>query len=146
MITKEVKYENFDGVEVTETLHFHLSKQELTELTVIEPDLMKRLLDAFKTNNTSEIYKIFKKFVLSAYGVKADSNTFIKDESTKKFEYTLAFEAVMEEILKDTTSLFAFIKGVIPKNIADQLPPTPEMYTPEKTKELISELEQKVNA
>ncbi len=146
MITKEVIYENFDGVEVKETLHFHLNKQEITEFRMTKEDMIKNMIDAVENKNTSEIFKMFKALVLKSYGIRADNNTFLKGEATKNFEYTLAYEAVMEDITKDSTSMFAFIKGVLPKELSKDLPDTPEYYTEERTQELLGELKQKVNA
>lgn len=146
MITKEVKYENFDGVEVTETLHFHLSINEMREISVTEPEFLTRMFNAVKNDDTSELYKIFKTIVLAAYGKKLDAGTFVKDENTKNFEYTLAFAALMDDIVSDSNTMFAFIKGILPKTVSDQLPATPAVYTEEKKKELIEELEKKIDA
>ena len=146
MITKEVTYENFEGETVKETLHFHLNKQELTELSVTNPEYLSNMLNAVKNKDVSEIYKIFKGIVLKAYGVKIDNNTFVKGEKTKNFEYTLAFDALMEDIVMNENSMFSFFKDILPKEVASEFPDTPAVYTEEKSKELIEELEQKINA
>ena len=146
MIKYDVTYENFEGKEVTKTLHFHLNNQELQEIGINNHDMVPKMISAIENGEVGEMYKTFKKLVVLSYGVRVDDDTFVKDDNTKMFEHTLAFSAFMQLVTEDAMSLITFMKGVLPKKVAETLPSNPEDYTEEKTQELVAELKSKINA
>lgn len=119
MVKETVTYKDFNGVEHTEELRFHLSEIELVEIENAMPGGMSAFLDRIiKESDNKEIFKWFKEIVIMSYGVKsADGKSFVKDEKVREnFKYSAAFSAFMMNLISGgTDKMTAFINGVIPK-------------------------------
>ena len=125
MLKKTVTYEDFDGNVRTEDLYFFISKSELTEMELSTPGgLTKKLESITKSQNGSEIMKVFKDIILKAYGEKADDGRgFIKKRNgvllAEEFEQTAAYDALFTELLLDPDKAAAFINGIMPKDLIE---------------------------
>ena len=80
MLSKKIKYTDYNGVEREETFLFNLSKAELMEMELGTAgglaDMIKSIVAA---QDTPSIVKIFKKIILKAYGEKSpDGKRFLK--------------------------------------------------------------------
>lgn len=135
MITKTVKYVDFDGNNRIENLQFHLSKTELMELAMDLPDEVSEVIgdDPNKVDNTTAgrlletlggkgVLEFIKKLLLKSYGIKSeDGRSFVKNEKlSTEFSYTLAFDTILEELMMNEEAAAEFVNGVIPANIENK--------------------------
>lgn len=125
MIKKEVTYVNpLNDEEVTETLHFNLSKGELIELELQTPggvaELWKRV---GASQDKGFIYGELKKLLILAYGVKsADGTKFVKnDRIREEFEGSEAYSEFLTQLLTDTDLAVSFMNGIMPKDLATEV-------------------------
>ena len=124
MLSKKIKYVDYNGVERDETFLFNLSKAELMEMELGTTgglaDMIKNIVAA---QDTPSIVKIFKKLVLQAYGEKSpDGKRFIKvDENgqplSRKFAETEAYSNLVMELATDADAAAKFVRGSVPGDI-----------------------------
>ena len=123
MIQKTITYNDYNGVERTETFRFNLSKAEIMEMEMSTTgglaEMVKRVVDA---KDAPTIIKIFKDLILKSYGVKSDDGRrFIKsDKLREEFEQTEAFSILFMELATDAEAGAAFVIGNVPSAIAGQ--------------------------
>ena len=129
MLTKTVKYIDYNDNERTETLNFHLTKAEIAEMELSMPGGMsatvKRIIEA---QDTKELIAIFKDLLLKSYGVKSpDGRRFIKhDELREEFSQTEAYSEMFMELATDAKADSDFVNGIIPDDMQEQLKNMPE--------------------
>ena len=129
MLTKTVKYTDYNGNERTETLNFHLTKAEIAEMELSMPGGMsvtiQRIIEA---QDTKELIAIFKDLLLKSYGVKSpDGRRFIKnDELREEFSQTEAYSEMFMELATDAKAASDFVNGIIPADMQEQLKNMPE--------------------
>ena len=124
MLSKKIKYVDYNGVERDETFLFNLSKAELMEMELGTTgglaDMIKNIVAA---QDTPSIVKIFKELVLKAYGEKSpDGKRFIKvDEKGNPlsigFSQTEAYSNLFMELATDADAAVKFVRGIIPGDI-----------------------------
>ena len=124
MLSKNIKYTDYNGVEREEAFLFNLSKAELMEMELGTTgglaDMIKNIVAA---QDTPSIVKIFKELVLKAYGEKSpDGKRFIKvDENgqplSRKFAETEAYSNLFMELATDADAAVKFVRGIIPGDI-----------------------------
>lgn len=124
MLSKTIKYTDYNGVEREEKFLFNLSKAELMEMqygtTGGLTETIKRII---QTEDSATIIKIFKDLVLKAYGEKSlDGKRFMKvDENGKPlyiaFSQTEAYSNLFMELATDSEAAANFIKGIIPSDV-----------------------------
>ena len=124
MLTKNIKYTDYNGVEREEKFLFNLSKAELMEMELgTTGGLAETIQRVVEAQDTPSIIKIFKDLILKAYGEKSsDGKRFIKiDENGKPlsiaFSQTEAYSELFMELSSDAEAAANFIKGIIPKDI-----------------------------
>ena len=128
MLKKTIKYTDYNGVERTEDFYFNLNKAEIMEMqltTVGGLDAyLKKIISA---QDMPTLMRIFKDLVLKSYGVKSDDGRrFIKNEKLREeFEQTEAYSILYMELSTDAESAAAFVNGIIPADVAKQLPKDP---------------------
>ena len=128
MLKKTIKYTDYNGVERTEDFYFNLNKAEIMEMqltTVGGLDAyLKKIISA---QDMPTLMRIFKDLVLKSYGVKSDDGRrFIKnDKLREEFEQTEAYSILYMELSTDAESAAAFVNGIIPADVAKQLPKDP---------------------
>lgn len=124
MLSKKIKYTDYNGVEREETFLFNLSKAELMEMELGTAgglaDMIKNIVAA---QDTPSIVKIFKKLVLQAYGEKSpDGKRFLKvDEKGNPlsvgFSQTEAYSNLFMELATDADAAAKFVRGIVPGDI-----------------------------
>lgn len=120
MLTKTFTYEDYNGVERTETHYFNLTKSELMEMELSTTggyvDMINRIKDA---QDGPAIMGEFKKLILKAYGVKSpDGKRIIKGKQiSEEFEQTPVYDMLFMELLTDAEKAAAFINGIVPKEL-----------------------------
>lgn len=125
MITKTITYTDYNGEERTETAMFHLTKAELLEMEMsVDGGLTAMLNRIVETRNAPELIKIFKDLILRSYGEKSpDGRRFIKnDKLREEFAQTEMFSELFMKLSTDDGEAAEFVSGLIPKDIAKNLP------------------------
>ena len=125
MIKKTITYTDYNGVERTENFYFNLNKAEIMEMEIGTTgglaEMIQRVVDA---KDAPAIIKIFKDLVLKAYGEKSDDGKrFIKStELSNAFSQTEAYSIIFMELATDSDAAAKFINGIVPADMAQQLP------------------------
>ena len=128
MLKETIKYTDYNGVERTEDVWFHLSKAELMEwemgTTGGLTEMIKRIVDA---QDAPAIIKIFKELVLKAYGQKSpDGKRFIKSEElATEFSQTEAYSQLFMDLATDADKAAAFVNGIMPSDVAEKAAAAP---------------------
>ena len=124
MITKTIKYTDYNGVEREEKFLFNLTKAELMEMEMgTTGGLAETIQKIVETQDTPSIIKIFKDLLLKSYGEKSpDGKRFIKVNDDGKplsvqFEQTQAYSELFMELATNSEAAVEFIKGIIPSDI-----------------------------
>ncbi len=134
MIKKTVKYEDFNGNEVVEDLYFNYTKTELMKLQF--NGTLDTINKAQETNDVNSMALFADDFVKNAYGIKSeDGKRFIKSkEIAEEFAQSLAYDALMNDLMFKEGEFDKFVRLVIPKDISSKID-TPEIQ--EKVKKMI---------
>ena len=126
MLKKTITYNDYNGVERTEDFYFNLSKAELMEMEMsISGGLTEMIEKIVATKDGPAIMKIFKELVLKAYGEKsADGKRFEKKNGAlaEAFAETEAYSQIFMELATDADKAAEFVNGIMPSDIAKQLP------------------------
>lgn len=123
MLTKTIKYEDWNGVEREEDFYFNLSESELMELELgTEGGFTNMMQNIIKRKNAPKLMETFKTLILKSYGEKsADGRRFIKSaELSDEFVQTPAYDKLFVELCTDADAASAFINGVVPKKLSDK--------------------------
>ncbi len=127
MLKKTITYVDYLGTTRVEDLYFNLSKSELSDMQMsVDGGLDKWLDKIMKGKNNREIYNTFVEIVDKAYGeLSPDGKFHIKEDEDghklyKKFKQSPAYDALMDEICQNETTIAEFCKGILPKAL-----PTP---------------------
>jgi hypothetical protein len=124
MLKREITYETFDGEVLTEIFYFNISKPELVDLEVEYKEGLSNLLQKIvKAEDGKALVEHFKRIILLAYGEKSeDGKRFIKnDKLREEFSQSAAYNALFMELATDENAAATFIKGVIPKDMTQEL-------------------------
>lgn len=133
MLKKTITYEDYNGEERTEDFYFNLNQAELTEMELsISGGLSEMIKKITQAKDTPAIIKIFKELILKSYGEKSpDGKRFIKSEAlSQEFSQTEAYPKLFMELATDEHAAADFVNGIIPKNLASQIPDNYVSVTP----------------
>lgn len=128
MIKKTVTYVDFDEQERTEDFYFNLTQAELTKMfNSVSGGLEKYLDQIIKTKDAPKIMENFEAILKASYGVKTnDGRGFMKSEELfESFKATQAYSDIFMELCTDAEAAAAFIKGILPKNLAAEIDKSP---------------------
>ena len=127
MITKTIKYTDYNGVEREEKFLFNLSKAELMEMEMgTKGGLTEMIQKIIETQDQPSIIAIFKKLVLQAYGEKsADGKRFVKTDENGRplsiaFSETEAYSILFMELATNADSAAQFVNGIIPNDLKEE--------------------------
>lgn len=127
MLKKTITYTDYLGTTRIEDKYFNLSKSELSEMQMsVDGGLDKWLDKIMKGKSNREIYNTFVEIVDRAYGeLSPDGKFHLKEDDEghklyKKFKQSPAYDALMDDICQNETTIAEFCKGILPKNL-----PTP---------------------
>lgn len=123
MLTKKIKYVDFDGEEREEEACFHISKAELTQMRLSASGGMeKRLRRIIDTKDQPALIKQFAELLDMSYGVKSDDGRkFMKSpEILADFKATEAYSQVFMELLSSDEAASEFIKAVLPSDLVEE--------------------------
>lgn len=127
MLKKDITYEDLDGNEITETFWFHLSKAELAEMALGKEGKSGGFETWVRTiinSNDGEVMtQTFKKILLSTIGERSEDNKrFIKNDQIRdNFVQSDAYSVLFMEVMTDADKMSAFINGVVPSNMRDEV-------------------------
>ena len=120
MLSKNIKYTDYNGVEREEKFLFNLSKAELMEMEMgTVGGVTEMIQKIIETQDQPSIIKIFKELILKAYGEKsADGKRFIKsDEEAKAFSQTEAYSELFMKLATNAEAAAEFVNGIVPKQL-----------------------------
>lgn len=122
MITKTIKYTDYNGVERTEEHCFHLSKIERVRLDSKYPGGIEKWIEVQSKNSTQyELLSLIEEIIQTAHGVKSDDGIrFIKStENTNSFVESEAYSEFVIGLLSGENAVEKvtdFITRVIGEN------------------------------
>lgn len=121
MFKKTIKYENFNGEEVSKDFYFHLSKAELLEMGF--SDMQARVTRIMEAKDNLAILKEFSTLIGMAVGIRSeDGETFVKDERAKNLLMrSPAYDELLMELVTDAEAGSAFIKNLLPEKMQKEL-------------------------
>jgi hypothetical protein len=120
MLKKVIKYTDYNGVEREEPFYFNLNKAELIELEMsVDGGLTEFITRVVQTQDQKELIKLFKSFILKAYGVKSDDGKrFIKSpEISEEFASTEAYSELFMELMSSTENMTNFVNALAPQGV-----------------------------
>lgn len=128
MYKTQMTYEDLDGNERTETLYFRFSEAEVNDMQYSEAggfaNMLMRIIEA---QDQPTIMKLFRKFILEAYGVKGpDGRGFIKEDPidghklANDFKQTEVFNQYYMKLISDPDEAIRFFNGVFPEKLIKQ--------------------------
>lgn len=123
MLKKTVTYEDYNGIERTETFRFNLSKAELMEMELgVDGGYAETIKKIIAAKEVPELIKLFKELVLKAYGKLDDKGVrFMKNpEITAEFVESPAYSEIFMELVMDDQKAAEFVTGIMPKDLSTQ--------------------------
>ena len=128
MITKTIKYTDYNGTEREEKFLFNLSKAEIMEMEMsIKGGLAETIQQVVEAQDTPEIIRIFKELILKAYGEKSvDGKRFIKVDDkgvplSLGFSQTEAYSELFMELSTNADEAAKFVNGIVPVDMQKAL-------------------------
>ena len=124
MLTRTFEYKGYDGEFHKDTYLFNLTEAELYELELSSVGGLNSMLNRLiREDKPEEIVKMFKKIILGSVGERSqDGRRFVKSEQiSRDFEQTPAYSQLFVELVSSGEKMAAFIKGVIPEEVAKKI-------------------------
>lgn len=129
MIKEKVTYYDLFDNEVEEELFFNLNQAELTKLAYsVDGGLEKYIQETIDANDTGRLVALLETFILESYGKPSDDGRrFIKnDKLREEFRESQAYAELFMKLVSDETAATAFLEGIIPKTLKNQIESNPE--------------------
>lgn len=123
MLTREITYTDYKGVERTETFCFNLNKAELSEMEMSTEGGFASLLEKIgKAKDMPSMAKAWKTLILKSYGeVSPDGRRFVKSEEISlAFSQTEAYNQFYMELATDADKAVAFVKMILPSDMREK--------------------------
>lgn len=121
MFKKDLTFKNFLGNEVTKTLRFNLSEDEMLDLvredSRFEPGYLYYVMEQ---QDYPMMMDILRKIIVLSYGeLSNDGMTFRKtDEQALDFLQSAAYSAFRDSLLEEPEQFNAFLIGVFPSKFS----------------------------
>lgn len=126
MISKKIKYEDYNGETVEKTFHFHLNKSEITKMEYQKDGTrFSDILTEIGSDNVSvrRIIDIVEDLFRRAVGEKSeDGRRFIKNDDVRSELFdTEAYGELLSGLLTTPEDFAKFIQGMMPKDAQQQI-------------------------
>lgn len=124
MLKKNIPYEDYNGEMRSEDFYFNLTKFEISRMEITTPGGVAHLIEKMtQTRDYKGLMTYVEDLVKMSYGVKSDDGkTFVKSEElTNAFLATEAYSELMMELLSGEDKLAAFIEGILPQKLVEQI-------------------------
>lgn len=128
MLKKTITSTDYNGVTTTEDYYFNLTEAELMEMELsTEGGITEMISRIVAAKNTPQIIKIFKDFILKAYGEKSqDGKRFVKIDKdghrlADDFAQTEAYSKLFMELAMDDKAGANFVIGVMPDTVKPKI-------------------------
>lgn len=127
MITKSVKYEDYNGKTIVKDFDFHLNKAELAEIQFREDgstfdDVIIKISQ--DETNIRSVLDMIKEIVVASVGRKVTEDgveLFVKDDKARNaLVQTDAYSELLFELISDPQTVAEFVKGLLPSNLAKE--------------------------
>lgn len=115
MISKTIKYVDYNGVEKEETHWFNMSRADLLDLEAdTEGGWENTIRKLINEQDGRKAYKFFEKFVKDSYGVKTEDGRFDKDPKyLKAFRNSEAYSELIWGLVEHPDEAADFINGIV---------------------------------
>ena len=115
MISKTIKYVDYNGVEKEGTYWFNMSRADLMDLeTSDEEGWTNKVRKLIAEQRGREAYKIIEQFIKDSYGVKTPDGGFDKDPKyLKEFRNSEAYSELIWGFVENPDSFASFIEGIV---------------------------------
>lgn len=122
MIKKIIKYTNFDGVEKTREVYFHLGKADMARVYA-DSDWLKELQDAAERRDTKVMLEKIEYMVRLSYGIRTEDGEGFKKtrEIQDEFIHSAAYEEFIAQLLTEENGFPNFIKSVFPPKLIAEI-------------------------
>ena len=124
MFKKTIKFEDYNGIERTETHYFNLTKSELVKWEAsVNGGLSEHLKRTVAELNGGEIIAFVDDLIAKSYGVKTiDGKGFDKNpKNLEAFKQSPAYDEMFMELVTKSETLAEFVNGIIPADLAKQI-------------------------
>lgn len=124
MYAKTITYTDFNDVERTETIHFNLSKTELSKMAATEGGgfgvRLQRMMDA---KDIGEILDTITFIIEQSYGVKSDDGRYFRKspEYLADFKDSPLYDEFWMMLMNDEDTISDFIIEVMPKDMRAEI-------------------------
>lgn len=125
MHKETITYVDFLGNQRTEDFYFHLRDSDVVDWLTMEGDytldaVLKRLVEK---RNGKAIMNSIEDLIRRSYGeISTDGRQFIRTKEVQDaFFNTEAYSQLFTKLVTDADAAAAFLKGIIPKDMADRI-------------------------
>lgn len=115
MISKTIKYVDYNGVEKIGTYWFNMSRADLIELEMQDSNgWFDRIKQLVNEQRTREAYKMIEQFIKDSYGVKTPEGGFDKDPKyLKAFRDSDAYSELIWGFVEHPDQFADFVNGIV---------------------------------
>lgn len=128
MLKKSITYTDFNDETKIEDFYFHLGQADLVELQFskeggLEEWIKRVTASDDPTKHGADIMREFRRLIAVSVGKKNDDGTrFIKNDSIRDdFLNSPAYDVLFMELITDAGAAAAFVNGLVPKQLQDQV-------------------------
>lgn len=121
MIKKTIKYRDFNDREVTRDYYFHLSKVDMTELSL--DGIEERIRRAAATDDKGAIFREFKQLISMSVGVRSEDGAEFSrpPEFRDQFLSSPAFDELVIDLFTSPDQGVSFIRALLPADMQKEL-------------------------
>lgn len=115
MISKTIKYVDYNGVEKIGTYWFNMSRADLIELEMTsDGGWFDRIKQLISEQRVPEAYRMIEQFIKDSYGVKTADGGFDKDPKyLKAFRDSEAYSELIFGFVEHPDQFADFVNGVV---------------------------------
>lgn len=125
MVTKAIKFTNYNGEEKTKTCYFALSKTDMVLLNAKYGDLAEYTRKCLEKDREAFFTFLIDDIIVRSYGQRSeDGDSFIKKpEDAVLFRYSPACDELLIELLADEegANVITFLKSIVPPDVGEAM-------------------------